>query len=305
MTPQSPFVSSGEPAAFIIPGIGLYYADLIESLSANPVFQNRCEIAGIGHLLLDMGRTLEDTLDVQKTSYAVNCTLCDLLHSKGIFPEITVGYSMGIYAALYAGGYYTYETGLKIVEKAFLLTRGICDSHTVEYAMAVLMGLTEKDIHEIVFKSQKAFGDIAVYNGKHHFVIVGEKDVIENGIRRARDEGAFGAIQIFTRHPYHSQILYGISDDFLSFLSSLCYTLPTAKTLSPINGDIITLENLQHTINSAMFTPLRFDMTVHKMVTDFGIFRCYEAGPVQSMKKLIRYINKNIKVISPCKDIMS
>jgi malonyl CoA-acyl carrier protein transacylase len=245
-----------------------------------------------------------DTLDVQIASYAANCTLCDFFQSKGIVAQVAVGYSMGIYAALYAGGYYSYETGLKILEKAFLLTQEICDSHAEEYAMAVLWGLTEKEIHEIVFTSRDTFGGISVYNGKHHFVIAGEKDVIENGIRRALAEGAFGAKRVFTRHPYHSKILSGISNGFLCYLNSLCYTPPTGKTLSPINGDIITLENIQQTINSAMFTPLRFDMTVHRMVTDFGISCCYEAGPIQSMKKLVRYIDKNIKVISPGKDIM-
>ena len=302
---QSSFSNNHNPAAFLIPGIGLSYADLIASLSNNLVFQKHCAIAGIMPLLRDSGPTLEDTLDVQKASYAANCTLCDLYKAKGIYPDITIGYSMGIYAALYAGGYYSFETGLKIVEKAFLLTREICDSLNEEYTMAVIMGLTEQDIQEIVFKSHNNCGDIAVYNGKHHFVIAGEKNVIENGISRALYEGAFGAMQIFTRHPYHTKILSGISNDFLCYLNSQCYTFPTAKTLSPINGEIITLENIQQTIDSAMFNPLRFDMTVHSMVADFGISRCYEAGPIQSLKKLLRYMNKNIKVISPGKDIMT
>lgn len=249
--------------------------------------------------------TLEDTLEIQKTSYAANCTLCDLFCLKGIFPEIIVGYSMGIYAALYAGGYYSFETGLGIVEKAFLLTRELCDSLPVEYTMAVIMGLTEKDIHEIIFRSRNDCGDIAVYNGKHHFVVAGEKGVIEYGMRRAIEEGALGAIRIYTRHPYHSMVLHGISDHFVTYLNSLSYTRPWGKTLSPIDGDIITLENIQHTINSAMFTPLHFDVTVRRIFADFGIFRCYEAGPIQSMKKLIRYIDKNIHVISPGKDILS
>ena len=188
---QSSFSNNHNPAAFLIPGIGLSYADLIASLSNNLVFQKRCAIAGIMPLLRDSGPTLEDTLDVQKASYAANCTLCDLYKAKGIYPDITIGYSMGIYAALYAGGYYSFETGLEIVEKAFLLTREICDSLNEEYTMAVIMGLTEQDIQEIVFKSHDACGEIAVYNGKHHFVIAGEKNVIENGIERALYEGAF------------------------------------------------------------------------------------------------------------------
>ena len=110
--------SESSPIGILIPGIGISYADAVKSMKNESRFKRYCQIAGFdpGYLNDQMlPSEINDTLDTQKLSYVVNCVMCDLYKKKQIRMDYVVGYSMGIYAALYCGGYYAFETGLRIL----------------------------------------------------------------------------------------------------------------------------------------------------------------------------------------------
>jgi malonyl CoA-acyl carrier protein transacylase len=304
MKPSSPATEPNpEIVVFVVPGIGISYMKSVNELLGNPVFKHNCFRAGIFEYpelkppaLDDYSLSLEDTLQNQKLSYVVNCTMSDLYNEGGVFPDIIIGYSMGIYAALYAGGYYSFDTGLSIVEMAYQLVEKKCSGGTTQYGMGIILGLKENELRALLFSETGNCVDIAVRNGKRSFVIAGERAGVEYCLKKAPELGAFGARPILTGHPYHFRALSDIAEEFSAFLETLHFTSPRADVLSLVDGNVITKNEISRTIVRAMYQPLSFDRAVHYVTKHYSMGEWYETGPEKSMSKLLKYINRKAKI---------
>ncbi len=296
-------IGQSDPKCLMIPGIGISYFKCIQLIKKNPIFVQYCHVAGIEGLfgfydqpIADYTPTLEDTLQNQKQSYVVNCAMHDIYFQQGIKTDYVLGYSMGIYAALYAGGFYSFETGLAIVEQAFKTVSKHCASSGKGFGMGLLMGLRESELHELVLNDVDNSIQIAVYNGKRTFVIAGETDLLTHCLEKATAAGAIGTRKILTHHPYHSSFLTETSPAFISYLKNIEIQTPSKNVLSPIDGQLITNDNFAQIVAGALHTPLHFDSVIDLLFHRHKVATCYETGPKESMRKLIRYINKNITV---------
>jgi [acyl-carrier-protein] S-malonyltransferase len=295
--PDTEFESS--PIGILIPGIGVSYADVVRSMNNEPRFQQYCQIAGLDAAYLNdqmLPSESIDTLDAQKLSYVANCVMCDLYKKRQMRMDYVVGYSMGIYAALYCGGYYAFETGLQILVKAFELISAYCESTPYDYEMGLILGLTESEIRELLFSTVGEGIDIAVYNGKRGFVIAGIREKVQFCLQKAQSSGALGVKAIHTHHPYHTPLLNEIFPPFFRYLNTLCFTVPSHEVLSPIDGDEVTAENAANVISKALCTPLHFEKVIHVLADDHQVQHCYETSPNKSMRNLVRYINRHIRI---------
>ncbi|MFZ3047023.1 MAG: hypothetical protein WA151_14015 [Desulfatirhabdiaceae bacterium] len=287
----------------LIPGIGVAYNKLFQSMRAYPIFHDFCNRANIDRKYLnatfdtnDIIYWISDSLENQKRSYVINCAMSDIYRTRGISFNCIVGYSMGIYAALYAGGFYSFETGLGILENAFQMISSYCRNIPTAYGMAIILGLNE---HEMVKHLISRFGtavEISVFNGKRAFVISGEVEQVQLCMEYAVQMGAMGVRSIYTQHPYHSSILKGVNQLFIDYLGSIEFLYPKCNVFSPIDGELISKNNVADIISCALYTPLHFDRVIELLVSRHGVTTCYETGPKDSMKKLVRYINKNVTV---------
>ncbi len=292
-----------KPAALLTPGIGIAYSKAVAMLKDDDRFKNYCEICGISDFLNmsaekldDYAPFLEDTLENQLLAYACNCTMADNYRDSGVTFQVGIGYSMGIYAALYAAGYYTFESGRDIIRKAFELAREHCRSSEKQYGMGLILGLDRNELEDLVLEDMRPNVLIAVYNGKRSFAIAGEKASIESCLEKSIQLGALAARAILTEHPYHMNFLKDIEASFRNYMSSVRFHEPQFPVLSLIDGHPIAAEHAGDAIVQAFFTPLHFDLALEKMFTQHGIWHCYETGPSQSMKKLARYINRKLDV---------
>lgn len=295
-------ISESSPIGILIPGIGISYADAVVSMKNDSRFRQYCRIAGfdaddLDELALPSER-MEDTLDTQKLSYVVNCAICDLYKKRQIRMDFVVGYSMGIYAALYCGGYYTFETGLRILEKAYDLISAYCASTPYDYQMGLILGFNESEVREFLFSDMGEGIDIAVYNGTRGFVIAGIREKVQHCLQKARTSGAMGVKAIRTHHPYHTPLLNEIFLPFSRYLKTLCFTVPSHKVLSPIDGHEVTAVSVTNVIAEALCTPLHFDAVIHALAAEYHVKHCYETTPIKTMRNLVRYINRHIRIHS-------
>jgi [acyl-carrier-protein] S-malonyltransferase len=292
------------PTALLIPGIGISYAESIKYLKDESIFQNQCVKAGIDHfintnrhILEEDGWFLQDSLINQKIAYVVNCSMGDICKERGILPEFILGYSMGINVALYTAGHCSFETGLEILEKEFDLYRDHCSSQRKRYGMALILGLKEDEIRELLFKEAGQEIDIAIYSGKRNFVIGGEKEVLDLCINKALEAGAVSAKPILTEHPYHTALFKAIAQEYRQYLRTLNYSVPSSKILSLTDGTMVVGESeVIDLMVQQTHLPLHFDLGVERLIHDYKISAFYEIGPADSMRKLIRYINREVKV---------
>lgn len=284
--------------ALLIPGIAIPYSKAVDRFRDNPIFRINFEKAGMDHFrnmdintLRHYDQSSQDNWDYQKLAYVVNCSICDIYRERGIVPEFIVGYSMGLYTALYAAGHYSFETGWRLLEKDNDLARNFCQSRQQKYGMALILGLTESEIRELLFKEVGPGMEIAVYNGTRSFVIAGEKEKFEVCLEKASEVGALGVKRILTEHPYHTPFFKDISHDLYRFMNTFPYSTPVSKVLSLIDGKIIGTGDY-HTVARAYCTPLHFDLVIDILLHQYNISIFYESGTPESMRKLVRYIKR-------------
>jgi malonyl CoA-acyl carrier protein transacylase len=292
-----------EPNVLLIPGIGISYLRAVKRIKGEATFQKKCAIAGVSDFSKATAESFEnhepflyDTLENQKLSYIVNCSMCDLYNRRGFMPQFVVGYSMGIYSALYAAGFYSFETGLAILEKAFHLIRDLCSCRSDRYGMGLVLGLTQENLRNLIFKEGGGGINIAVYNGKHNFVIAGKEEELAFSLDKAHELGALGVRRILTGHPYHTAFLKDVSEELSRFLKTFEYYEPLSQVVSLMNGSFISKRDLIDTVVRKIYSPLRFDDAVYRLAHKHKIRVCYETGPANSMEKLVRYIYRKIRV---------
>lgn len=300
MNMHSPIQSSASPMAVLIPGIGFSYVEAVKFMKNDTGFQRYCRIAGLdSKSLYHSGSSADtsDSLSSQKLSYVVNCAICDLFKNSGIRMDYVVGYSMGIYAALYCGGICEFEDGLNILEKAFELIRSHCKSTSFAYEMAVVLGLTESEIHELLFSDVGESVEIAVFNGKRSAVIAGVREKIQACFQKAQSSGALSVKRIDTHYPYHTTLLKNIYLPFTQYLTAFTFSLPSHRVLSPIDGKEISVADVAEIVAKALCTPLHFDRVIQILVDDYHVRYCYDTTLTKSMRNLVRYINRHLHIL--------
>ncbi len=96
----------------------------------------------------DGNNFLEDEFKTQFITYAYSCTAADILRERAPEPGYLSGFSMGIYAALYHAGSISFETGLKLISKAYLDSLQCLKSR--QFTMGTTIGLSLEDLTGLI-----------------------------------------------------------------------------------------------------------------------------------------------------------
>jgi len=232
----------------------------------------------------------------QMLTYAICCSICDLYKKQNIFPAMVSGYSLGIYSSLYAAEVFSFETGLSIIGEVFHLVRQFYESSGRRIMMGAIIGLTEQEIRDLLFKKVSGSLEIACLNGRRSFVIVGESRAIKDGLDLAQRLGAMRAVRINTEFGYHTSLLKESSEKLYAFLDHCTICEPQCKILSPRDLSLVSKSAIPCEIVKSLYSPVHWESLVNAMINIYDIREGYEVGPGESLAKMARYINQNFKV---------
>lgn len=100
------------------------------------------------------------------------------IFSRGIFPDVTAGYSLGEYVAIAVAGGFSFKTAVCAVrergiymEQAYPLDRGI---------MYAVEGMNKRQIESCIKPGEKVY--IANYNSADQIVLTGEREAVEKTV---------------------------------------------------------------------------------------------------------------------------
>ena len=140
--------------AFLFPGQGSQSAgmgkELYEQLpAAKAVLDRACDVLGYNLKDLMFNGPLEmltDTKYAQPAIYTCSAMYLERAKKQEIAYEYVAGHSLGEYSALYAAGVFSFEAGLKLVDKR---ARAMANENG-KGTMAAVMGLTEKELKSYI-----------------------------------------------------------------------------------------------------------------------------------------------------------
>ena len=236
----------------------------------------------------------EDELSSQIISYVFSCSLSDVLIYRGLKPDILAGYSMGLYAALYTGGVIDFEEGIRLIVKAFKISKSVING--IDSGMGSVIGLTRKEIDEIIV-AHNLEAEIANSNSIHSHLITGQLKAVNRLLDIARETGALNVSLLNVKTPYHSQLLKETRGEFQQFITNhIKLKKSNYPIISSIDQRMLESPNEINTeLTNNLSECINWMASFNKLL-NLGITQFIECGAGKSLQRISRFIPGDFKV---------
>lgn len=236
-----------------------------------------------------------DELFSQFIAYLFACAMNDVMREKKIVPDYISGYSMGIYASLYAAGSINIEDGLRIIYNAFHFVKDV--ARFGKYGMGAVVGLTVNDVNEIVNNNNFDIEIINV-NNKHSIVLAGIKDDINKFLDLAKEEGAMSVNELTVNIPYHSKYLIQYSQEFSNFIYTMNIKDAEIPVVSTFNQKVcLRSDDLRMDLIHNLTEKINWYKTMQSLIK-LNVNTFYEVGAGKDLAKIARFIEGDYELKS-------
>ncbi|MDR4506563.1 MAG: ACP S-malonyltransferase [Candidatus Scalindua sp.] len=226
----------------------------------------------------------------QPALYVVNAlSYLKCLQETNRKPDFVAGHSLGEYNALFAADAFDFETGVKLVKK-----RGELMSQATGGGMAAVIGLSEKEVSEILKNNNLEGITIANYNTPSQLVLSGRKADIDRAQPIFESSNARRYIPLQVSAAFHSPYMNEARSEFAEFLEGFEFSelkIPVISNIHALPYEPSALkENLAEQItHSVRWTDsIRYLMAKGEMVFE-------EIGPGNVLKGLVRNIKRELE----------
>lgn len=229
----------------------------------------------------------ENELNTQYLTYIYSCAASSLLRKAGFQQSMNVGYSMGIYAAIFDARAISFETGLALIKTAYQELLASLDS--ASFGMGTLIGLSGFDIQQLIDQSLLHI-EITNQNAPHSFVVSGVRDDILKLMELAKKEGALHTRNLPVSIPYHSSYLKNGAMEFARQINHLKITAPVIPVISLIDQiSLSTPDIIRQELFRNLFQPLNWFRTMNVML-EKNISQFIECGPSKGLAKNSKFV---------------
>jgi [acyl-carrier-protein] S-malonyltransferase len=240
---------------------------------------------------------LTATANTQPALFLVESAITDILYSKGLRPDVTLGHSLGEYSALYAAGLYSFEDGLRIVAKRGELMAAA--GTTAPGTMAAVIGLTKERIEEVLHSVTDGVVVPANENSPDQTVISGSKEAVISAGELLTKAGAKRVVMLPVSGAFHSPLMEPVAHEFARFLDAFEFKTPTCPVVTNVTATAIAdPAELKQLLVRQLISPVHWVDSM-KCICDLGVDTAWEIGPGNVLKGLARKCTETLNVI-PC-----
>lgn len=231
---------------------------------------------------------LQLTANTQPALVATSIAIFRVISSRGVFPDLVAGHSLGEYAALVAAGSLDFADALRLVRHRGELMQGAVPIGVG--AMAAVMGLDDGILAEVC---QQAAGSevcaVANLNSPGQTVIAGHASAVERAIALAQSRGAKKATLLKVSAPFHSPLMLPARQGLEPVLAATRFEDPRIPVVTNVDAlPVTTGAAAREALARQVDSPVRWVESVRWMAGAGGIERFVELGPAKVLSALIR-----------------
>ncbi len=205
---------------------------------------------------------------------------------------------MGEYTALINGNVFSFEEGVKLVQKRGEYMQNLLPKG--EWQMAAILGMDEKQVAEVCSKVTSGFVVPANYNCIGQIAISGEKDAVLEAVQIAKNMGAKKAIALKTAGPFHTEKLVESSNALRKELDNIKINKLETKVIKNIDGELYEeTDDIKNILAKHIVNPVRFSRTLENMILS-GIDTFIEIGPGKTLSGFLKRmeISEKTKILN-------
>ncbi len=216
--------------------------------------------------------SLRQTEITQPAVLTADIAMTRLLAAYGIQPDMTMGHSMGEYAALVASGGLSFEDGLDAVSAR---GRGMASVAVTDKGKMAAVFAPIAEVERIL-KSIDGYVVIANVNSNSQSVIGGASDAVEKASQIFLQAG-YNVVELSVSHAFHTSIVAGASVPLRGMLERLHLQSPIIPIVANVDGEFYP--------TGPDVAPLMIDLLAKQV-----------AAPVQFIKGLHTLYNAGARV---------
>lgn len=270
----------------MFPGQGSHFTGMGEELFND--FKNETALAGdiLGYDIVELclknpNDNLSNTKFAQPAIFFLSCLAYIKINQQEKYDVFcTTGHSLGEYAACYAAGMFSLETGLKMVKK-----RAELMSEVPNGGMAALIHESDIDISSTLLKLDANSIDIANYNTPNQTIISGPKNnlsVIGPKLERLKIK----CIPLPVSGAFHSRYMVAPRASFMKFISTLNFDDPKTKVFSPTAFEWVERDYLIEILGYQFTRSVFWKETIKFLYSKDKHLKFIEVGPGEMLSKM-------------------
>ena len=298
-----------EKIAYIFPGQGAQVVGMGRDFyDAEPVakdiFNRANDIVGydLGKLCFEGPEVeLNSTTISQPAIFTTSVAILEVLKAKGTIEpaNVTAGLSLGEYTALYAAGVFSFEAGLRLVQKRGRAMQAAADAAS-EGSMVSIIGLERDKVEQLC--KEAAEGQLlscANFNCPGQIVITGDADACKRSLSLAEKYGAAKAIELKVAGAFHSRLMAPAAEELKKAIG-FCEIKPPADIAVIANVDAEyykTKEQIADGLIKQLTGAVLWQNCMERLLAD-GVTKFYEIGPNRVLTGLMKRINRKVDVVN-------
>jgi len=292
--------------AFVFPGQGSQFVGMGKDLSENyasvhALYEKANQVLGFDLTEISFNgpeEKLKQTQFTQPALYVHSAAMAQLLTQRGIEAFAAAGHSLGEYSALAYAGVYSFEDGLRLVQKRAELMQDAAARNPG--TMAAIIGMEAADVISLCEEAGQA-GSVqpANFNSPGQIVISGTREGIDKAIQLAKEKGAKRALPLPVSGAFHSPLMQSAGEAIQDVLKEIAFSKSRIPVWTNVTAESEQEpEVLQDLLVKQLTHSVRWIETIESMI-ESGITRIIEVGPNKVLTGLIKRINREVNVI-PC-----
>lgn len=248
---------------------------------------------------------LNKTKNTQLAVLTESLAILEVLKKNNIEADMSAGLSLGEYTALIEDNIFSFEDGIKIVQKRGDIMQNLVPKGN--WKMAAILGLDDKQVDEVCKSVSNGFVVPVNYNTIGQIVISGEEEAVIKAGELAKEKGAKKVSLLNTAGPFHTEKLQKCSMALKEEIDKIKINFKKSKVIKNLDGKIYNKnDDISNILSKHIMNPVRFTDVLQTMY-DNEINLFLEIGPGKTLSGFVKRMKfeKNIKImnINNCKTL--